>query len=188
MGSLFFFGRAGESIMLKFKTTDTTGSVEYTVTDSGRNPINLIRCSVYFLMEDAKTKELILNEEATVIEPSKVMIKYQFSDVAMLKNGMFNAEFHYVFPDSKRKIVPSNGYIQISVMRSLDDSKIGSIQEGIIIEVSKIEAFKDEITETIEGFKQEYNGVREATEKAITAADFAKTQGDRAKAEADRLQ
>lgn len=174
--------------MLKFKTTDTTGSVEYTVTDSGRNPINLIGCSVYFLMEDAKTKELILNEEATVIDPSKGMIKYQFSDVAMLKNGMFNAEFHIVFTDSKRKIVPSNGYIQISVMRSLDDSKIGSIQEGIIIEVSKIEAFKDEITETIEGFKQEYNGVREATEKAITAADFAKTQGDRAKAEADRLQ
>ncbi|MGN7183687.1 BppU family phage baseplate upper protein [Cytobacillus kochii] len=172
---------------IKLKTTDSKDKIRYTVQGIDYRPLSLEGATVRFLMADKAKKTLILNESATIASASEGTVEYKLSDLSTLYPGTFNAEFHVEFADGSRKIVPAHGYIEVTISESLDASQTGEIEENIILEVSKIEEFKDEIVAEVDGFRTTIGQAQDATLEANEQAEYAKTQGDRAKVEADRV-
>ncbi|MCA1027799.1 hypothetical protein LCM23_17020 [Cytobacillus kochii] len=65
---------------------------------------------------------------------------------------------------------------------------MGEVEERIVMRVSQIEEFKDEIVAEVDGFRATVGQAEDAAVEAEVQADYAKAQGDRAKTEADRLE
>nr|WP_281202685.1 hypothetical protein [Cytobacillus kochii] len=64
---------------------------------------------------------------------------------------------------------------------------MGEVEERIVMRVSQIEEFKDEIVAEVDGFRATVGQAEDAAVEAEVQADYAKTQGDYAKIEADRV-
>lgn len=174
---------------IRWKTTDSHDAIRYTALDAHKQPVNLIGATARFLMgKRGDADSVIINEPAQVADEMAGKLAYELTEIATLEAGTFNAEFHVEWPDGSRKIFPSEGYLAVTVAPSLDVSKVGEVEERIILRVSQIEEFKDEIVAEVDGFRATVGQAEDAAVEAEVQADYAKAQGDRAKTEADRLE
>lgn len=163
---------------LRFKQTDSAEVIRYTALDARKQPVNLIGTTVRFLMAKRDAAGVAVNEPAVVTDGMSGKIEYRPSDSAMLQAGVFNAEFHVEWPDGRRKIYPSDGYLQITIAPSLDVNQPGVIEEQIVMRITAIEEFKDEIVAEVDGFRGELVGVEQATTSANQAAGRANDAAD----------
>ncbi|MEK5109895.1 polysaccharide deacetylase family protein [Cytobacillus sp. FSL K6-0129] len=174
---------------IRWKTTDSHDAIRYTALDAHKQPVNLIGATARFLMgKRGDADSVIINEPAQVVDEMAGKLAYELTEIATLEAGTFNAEFHVEWPDGSRKVFPSEGYLAVTVAPSLDVSKVGEVEERIILRVSQIEEFKDEIVAEVDGFRATVGQAEDAAVEAEVQADYAKTQADRAKTEADRLE
>lgn len=165
---------------LRFKQTDSAEVIRYTALDARKQPVNLIGTTVRFLMAKRDAAGVAVNEPAVVTDGMSGKIEYRPSDSAMLQAGVFSAEFHVEWPDGRRKIYPSDGYLQITIAPSLDVNQPGVIEEQIVMRITAIEEFKDEIVAEVDGFRGELVGVEQATNNAGAAANNANQAAGRA--------
>lgn len=173
---------------IRWKTTDSHDAIRYTALDAHKQPVNLIGATARFLMgKRGDADSVIINEPAQVADEMAGKLAYELTEIATLEAGTFNAEFHVEWPDGSRKVFPSEGYLAVTVAPSLDVSKVGEVEERIILRVSQIEEFKDEIVAEVDGFRATVGQAEDAAVEAEVQADYAKTQGDYAKIEADRV-
>lgn len=132
------------------KRTDTKDPLHYTIVDDAGVAVDLTGSTVKFAM-GTRSGTLIVDANATVdADPTTGKVSYQFVDVDVIYAGNFIGEFHVTFSDGKKKVYPSHGYIGIDIEKNVDGNQT-LLEENIAIQVSAIEQYKTDITNTVNG-------------------------------------
>ncbi len=162
------------------KTTDSWDILPYTIKSASGTPVDLTNATVSFIMAKTGSLSPVINKEADIIDAENGKVQYKFTETDTLLTGTFNAEFQVVFPNEERKTFPTAGYLKVQIASNLDGSLAGSIEEQIVIQVSEIEQFKEDIDARATAVEQAIIGVDLATDNANSAADRANTAADNA--------
>ncbi|WP_187442313.1 BppU family phage baseplate upper protein [Sutcliffiella horikoshii] len=162
------------------KTTDSWDILPYTIKSASGTPVDLTNATVSFIMAKTGSLSPVINKEAEIIDAESGKVQYKFTETDTLLTGTFNAEFQVVFPNEERKTFPTAGYLKVQIASNLDGSQAGSIEEQIVIQVSEIEQFKEDIDARATAVEQAIIGVDLATDNANTAADRANSAADNA--------
>ncbi|ALY08076.1 GDSL-like lipase/acylhydrolase [Bacillus phage vB_BhaS-171] len=173
---------------VKLKTTDSWDVIHYTLPKVGGNPVDLTGATVRFLMAKKGSVTPVVNAEAEIVDALNGKVKYTLKDTDTLEKGMFNAEFQVEFADEKRKTFPSEGYLMVHINSNLDGSQAGLIEERIVIQVSEIEQFKEDIDARATAVEQAIVDVDVATTNANDAADRANTASSTAETRITELE
>lgn len=161
--------------MTQFKQTNTGERVVYKPLSENGFELDLNGATAEFYM--MKNGQTYVNAPAYVENQSLV---YDFTEQDTLYPGVYAGEFKVVYQDGTVKHYPEKGFLSIKIDKILnpDASTVG--EERVALQVSLVEDFKAEVNAKLVG-------VEDATLAANDAATHATTQGDYAKAEADRL-
>lgn len=138
---------------MKTKRHDTYDVIEYQLLNNDGTPFKLENAVVYFHMETTR-HQLLVNAEAEIVNEEKGMVKYQLKKGDTVLEGNHFAEF-VVEMDGKVKTFPEYGYLRVTVSRKIDNDRGTEYEERVAIRVSKIEEFKNAISEEVSQFKSD---------------------------------
>jgi len=98
---------------------DRSPSISAKLTDEDDNAIDLSSASVDFIMREPRGGELIVNDDANVVDGANGEVEYQWSETATEQDGRFRAEFVVNYADGTQESFPNVGYHTVFITRSL---------------------------------------------------------------------
>ena len=108
--------------MLKIymKSGDQRPVVEAAVVDGNGDPIDMTGASAKFsLWELEATTPTIADAAATIPNPTGGLVQYIWQSGDTDNDGLFVGEFKVIFADGTELTVPSRGFIEIEIQKSL---------------------------------------------------------------------
>ncbi|MFE4524762.1 SGNH/GDSL hydrolase family protein [Cytobacillus firmus] len=155
--------KQGDETPLTFELFDETG-----------NLVDLQGATV--AVKIANQQVLVLEKAATINSDNSISIAFTQEDVT--GNGVMRLEFQVTYSDQEKEIFPADGWQEIRITPS-----IGNLDNGNIAVVT-VEKIRQEYQQQIDDFTDDVNS---RLTNVNQQAAYAQTQGDYAKAEADRL-
>lgn len=147
----------GDSSLIT-KSGDTRQTYELALLNKNLMPINLSSSTINLLLADEQN--VVIRKSVTVTDAAQGKISFKIESTEQLPVGLFDMEFQVTYPDNTIEIFPRDGYLKLKVLGNLND-KGDTIQN------------RDTLSQILATVEQR--------------AQYAKEQGDYAKAQADRL-
>lgn len=103
------------------KQDDTLPEIQAVLLDSSTpaQPVQLVGCSVRFIMTNKATLAVQVDAEAEIVDASAGIVKYVWQPEDTSIAGTYNGEFEVEFSDSRLETFPNDKYIQIRVKQDL---------------------------------------------------------------------
>ncbi len=104
--------------MFIIKQYDTLPSLEATLIDAEGNPVDLTTKSVTFSMRSRDNPSLVITGLAVKVDAVNGIVAYQWGPGNTNTPGAYLGEFRVTYSNGPRETFPSDGYIEISVVKS----------------------------------------------------------------------
>lgn len=107
---------------IRMKEGDERPPVEAQLLDANGDPIDLSGSSVSevrFLMEDGDTNQTIVDSTAEIDNATNGDVVYRWNDGDTDTPGHFESEFRVVFSSNNELTVPTQGFIDVYIERSI---------------------------------------------------------------------
>lgn len=102
------------------KRGDTLPELVRTLNDAN-GPVDLTGASVRFLMSHATTGAIVIDAPADITIAASGEVSYVWQDGETDAEGTYNAEFEATFQDGRILTFPNDGYMRVTITRSVDD-------------------------------------------------------------------
>lgn len=101
------------------KKDDRLPEIQATLLDAENTIVNLVGCSVKFIMTDKATGLKKVDANATIVNAAAGVVKYSWVSADTDIAGAFRAEFEVRFPDDRLQTFPNSKYLEIKITADL---------------------------------------------------------------------